>query len=56
MPFGAILLPNGIYFISCSSESKSTVAKNSPNVISNPSQNFLIVTIETSRREESIML
>lgn len=33
------------YFISCSSESNSGVEKNSPNVISNPSQIFLIVTV-----------
>ena len=42
--------------ISCSNESNSTVEKNSPKLISNPSQNFLIVTIEISLRLGSIML
>ena len=44
------------YFISCSKLSNSSVEKNSPNVISNPSQNFLIVTMEMSRRVSSIIL
>lgn len=44
------------YSISCSNESKEGVEKNSPSVISRPSQNFLIVTIEISLRFLSIIL
>ena len=44
------------YTISCSKLSNSTVEKNSPRVMSSPSQNFLMVTMETSLRLGSIML
>ena len=44
------------HLISCSNISNSSVEKNSPSVISKPSQNFLIVRIEMSLRLEYIML
>ena len=43
-------LPVAFYTISCSSASNSALAKNSPIVISKPSQSFFTVTTETSRR------
>lgn len=44
------------YFISCSRESNSGQEKNSPRVMSSPSQNFFTVINEISRRVLSIML
>ena len=44
------------YLISCSRLSNSDVLKNSPNVISKPSHNFLSVTSEISLRRLSIIL
>ena len=49
-------LSSYIYFISCSKLSKSSVEKNSPKVISNPSQNFFMVLMDTSLLDSSIIL
>ena len=51
-----MLLSIPLYFISCSKLSNSALVKNSPNVISKPSQIFLIVVIRTSFLVESIKL
>ena len=44
------------YFSSCSSWLNFSVVKNSPRVISKPSQSFLMVLIDTSFLDESSML
>ena len=44
------------HLISCSNASNSGVEKNSPKVISSPSQSFLMVRMEMSRLRSSNML
>ena len=50
------LFPISNYFNSCSNASNSGAEKNSANVMSSPSQSFLIVTMDTSRRRTSSRL